>query len=126
MNQLQNIQTKDYNDNNAKKKSDKTIIRHWCETHILDHHKFVLLDRENHCYYLYEKKYNDFKPHHSNGSLFFDSNKFINNNSNDIIFENNSFKIILIDENLKKKQRDIINTNITKSLKKRKVIYIDF
>lgn len=126
MNQLQNIHNKDSNDNTAKKKSNKTILRHWCETHILDHHKLVLLDRENHCYYLYEKKFNEFKPHHSNGSIFFNSNKFINNNDNDIIFDDDYFKIVLLDENLKKKQRDTINANIKKSLKKRKVIYIEF
>lgn len=126
MNQLKNIQNNDAVENNSKKKTDKTILRKWCELHILDHHKFVLLDSFNHCYYLYEKKYVDFKPHHFNGSEFFNTNKFINNNNSDIIFNNELFKIILLEENLKLKQRDIINKNIKKSLKKRKAIYIDF
>ena len=122
MNQLKNIENNDAVENNSKKKTDKTILRNWCELHILDHHKFVLLDSLNHCYYLYEKKYNDFKPHHFNGSEFFNANKFINNNNSDIIFNNELFKIILLEENLKLKKRDIINKNIKKSLKKRKVI----
>ena len=126
MNQLQNIQNVDTNDNTSKKKSKKTILRHWCETHILDHHKIVLLDKDNHCYYLYEKKFTEFKPHHSNGSNFFESNKFINNNDSDIIFSNDLFKIILLDEKLKKKQRDNITSSILKSIKKGKVIYIEF
>tara|TARA_B100001989_G_C24356565_1_gene372311 strand:- start:62 stop:442 length:381 start_codon:yes stop_codon:yes gene_type:complete len=126
MNQLKNIENNDAVENNSKKKTDKTILRNWCELHILDHHKFVLLDSLNHCYYLYEKKYIEFKPHHFNGSEFFNANKFINNNNSDIIFNNELFKIILLEENLKLKKRDIINKNIKKSLKKRKVIYIEF
>ena len=54
MNQLKNIQNTDAVDDNAKK-TNKTILRKWCELHIFDHHKFILLDSLNHCYYLYEK-----------------------------------------------------------------------
>ena len=126
MNQLKNIQNTDAVDDTAKKKTNKTILRKWCELHILDHHKFILLDSLNHCYYLYEKKFVEFKPHHSNGSEFFNANKFINNNDSDIIFNNELFKIILLDECLKKKKRDLINANIKKSIKKKKPIYIEF
>ena len=64
MNQLKNIQSADSVDNNSKKKTNKTILRKWCELHVLDHHKFILLDSFNQCYYLYEKKLVEFKPHH--------------------------------------------------------------
>ena len=126
MNQLRNIQITDSVDNNSKKKTNKTILRKWCELHVLDHHKLILLDSFNQCYYLYEKKLIEFKPHHFNGSEFFNSNKFINNNDSDIIFDNNLFKVILLDECLKKKKRDNIAANIKKSIKKKKPIYIEF
>lgn len=108
------------------KKNPKSILRKWCELHVLDHHKFVLLDKENHCYYIYEKKFTDFKPHHFNGDDFFNFNKFIQNNENDTVFQNKDFKIILVGENLKKKQRDTISKNVFTSLKKKKATYICF
>ena len=126
MNQLKNIEISVTVDNNSKKKTDKTIIRKWCELHINDHHKFILLDSFNHCYYIYEKKNIAFKPHHFNGDEFFNTNKFINDNNSDIIFNNGLFKIILMDEQLKLKQRKTINNNIIKSIKKKKPIYIEF
>ena len=91
---LDKIQLQDLEHANIKKKP-KTILRKWCELHILDHHKFVLLDKENHCYYIYEKRFTEFKPHHFNGDDFFNFNKFIQNNENDTVFQNKDFKIIL-------------------------------
>jgi|UniRef100_A0A6C0IRG3 hypothetical protein len=123
---LESIHSKDKDANINNTKNAKVILRNWCKMLTLDHHKFALLDNTNHCYYIYEKKYNEIKPHHFNGNTLFNSNKFIQNNENDIIFENNNYKIILIGENLKKKQRDIINKNIKSCLKKKKAIYIEF
>ncbi|RZD40702.1 MAG: hypothetical protein CXT73_06300 [Methanobacteriota archaeon] len=123
---LHHIQREDSNANINDAKHPKVLLRNWCQEHMFDHHQLVLLDNSNKCYYIYEKQFHEFKPHHFNGCNYFKYNKFIENNENDIIFQNDVFKIILISENLKKKQRDKIHKNINYTLKKKKVIYIEF
>jgi hypothetical protein len=123
---LDDITRKDIQASINDKKKPKVLLRNWCEEHMLDHHQFVLLDNSNSCYYIYEKQFHEFKPHHFNGCNYFKYNKFIENNENDIVFQNDAFKIIVIGENLKKKQRDKIRKNINSTLKKKIVMYIEF